>query len=213
MLTRALASEQPLKAEQLERQGSGPGQGQGQEQVQEQVQGQEQGQGQGQGQGQTQQEQQQMHPKQRRGQQLELEQKQSSGVEAMLTPHGLEPTANMSYRDVSASAWYADAVAIASAAGIIKGRADGTFGGDDVITREEMAVMLIRAYDVMNDVKGGRNEYGTEDSSAADVENSIGEGTIRPGNLPAQYGLHSRTAIALLLGRSRQFWKQQLWVC
>ncbi|GAA0134850.1 hypothetical protein YSY43_16900 [Paenibacillus sp. YSY-4.3] len=115
-------------------------------------------------------------PERQHEQQSGLEQKQSSGFEPVLAPQGLEPSANLSYRDVPASAWYADTVAMASAAGIIKGRADGTFGGNDAITREEMAVMLIRTYAVMNGAKDNASADGAEDLKAADNANSIGEG-------------------------------------
>jgi pullulanase len=51
-----------------------------------------------------------------------------------------------SFSDVPAAAWYAADVTAASEAGIITGRGDGTFAGDRAVSREEMAVMLIRAY-------------------------------------------------------------------
>lgn len=59
---------------------------------------------------------------------------------------GLNATGAVAFSDVPTSAWYVSAIAAASEAGIITGRADGTFGGNDQVTREEMAVMLIRAY-------------------------------------------------------------------
>ncbi|MFC3803725.1 S-layer homology domain-containing protein [Cohnella sp. GCM10012308] len=56
------------------------------------------------------------------------------------------------FADVPANAWYADAVAKATAAGIVKG-AEGKFRPNDPITREEMAVMLFRAQGVAPDIK------------------------------------------------------------
>ncbi|WP_159081755.1 type I pullulanase [Paenibacillus sp. CAA11] len=50
------------------------------------------------------------------------------------------------FKDVPASSWYAEATGAASQAGLVKGRPDGTFGAQERITREEMAVMLVRAY-------------------------------------------------------------------
>ncbi len=41
-------------------------------------------------------------------------------------------------------AWYADAVAWASANGVVTGYQNGAFGPDDPITREQLAVMLWR---------------------------------------------------------------------
>jgi hypothetical protein len=51
------------------------------------------------------------------------------------------------FADVPADAWYARAVASAAEAGLIAGRDTGSFQPDSLITREEMAVMLVRAYE------------------------------------------------------------------
>lgn len=48
------------------------------------------------------------------------------------------------YNDVASNTWYADAVAWASAEGIVGGYGNGQFGPDDRITREQLAVMLWR---------------------------------------------------------------------
>ncbi|WP_336772420.1 S-layer homology domain-containing protein [Paenibacillus sp. MMO-58] len=45
-----------------------------------------------------------------------------------------------SFKDVTANAWYADAVAAATEAGIIQGFTDGTFRPNDKITRQQLAV-------------------------------------------------------------------------
>ncbi|WP_138752808.1 S-layer homology domain-containing protein [Paenibacillus sinopodophylli] len=49
------------------------------------------------------------------------------------------------FADVSASAWYTDAITIAASHGIIKGFDDGTFRPNATITREQMAVMAANA--------------------------------------------------------------------
>lgn len=49
------------------------------------------------------------------------------------------------FTDVSADDWYSDAVGAAKRLGIVQGRKDGSFGGTETITREEMAVMAYRA--------------------------------------------------------------------
>lgn len=59
---------------------------------------------------------------------------------------GLQGDGGSSFTDVDRNKWYADAVAAASGAGIINGRSDGSFAPDATVTREEMAVMLIRAF-------------------------------------------------------------------
>ncbi|MBU5352306.1 glycosyl hydrolase 53 family protein [Paenibacillus barcinonensis] len=47
--------------------------------------------------------------------------------------------------DVKSDQWYADAVRAGLAMNIVQGRADGTFGANDRISRQDMAVMLHRA--------------------------------------------------------------------
>ena len=53
---------------------------------------------------------------------------------------GTEPT----YPDCVKDSWYAKAVAWASGQGVVKGYGNGSFGPDDPITREQLAVMLYR---------------------------------------------------------------------
>ncbi|WP_127534716.1 S-layer homology domain-containing protein [Paenibacillus kobensis] len=57
------------------------------------------------------------------------------------------------YSDVPADAWYADAVGTASRYGIVQGMQGGSFQPSERITREQMAVMIARAFDLA--VKGG----------------------------------------------------------
>ena len=57
-----------------------------------------------------------------------------------------EPKADgaLSFDDVESGTWYFDAVAWASAVGIVNGYEDGTFHPNAYITRQEMALMLAR---------------------------------------------------------------------
>ena len=48
------------------------------------------------------------------------------------------------FSDVAADAWYADAVNWAAAKGIVSGYGDGKFGPSDIVTREQLALMLLR---------------------------------------------------------------------
>jgi len=52
-----------------------------------------------------------------------------------------------SFGDVAADSWYEDAVQAAVRAGLISGYDDGTFAPNRTISREEMAVILVRAYE------------------------------------------------------------------
>lgn len=56
-----------------------------------------------------------------------------------------DPAAVSKLTDVKKDAWYYSAVASAEKLGIVQGRADGTFGTQAVLTRQEMAVLLHRA--------------------------------------------------------------------
>ncbi|WP_168119863.1 LamG-like jellyroll fold domain-containing protein [Paenibacillus sp. HB172176] len=58
----------------------------------------------------------------------------------------LKATDGASYSDVGVDDWYAAAVAAASEAGIVQGQGTGNFAPDATVSREEMAVMLARAY-------------------------------------------------------------------
>ncbi len=51
------------------------------------------------------------------------------------------------FTDVKANAWYYDAVMKAYKAGIITGKGNHKFAPEDSITREEMAVMIYRAWE------------------------------------------------------------------
>ena len=57
---------------------------------------------------------------------------------------GAESTGKAGFPDVADGAWYADAAAWAANAGVITGYADGRFGPNDPVTREQIAAMLQR---------------------------------------------------------------------
>ena len=58
---------------------------------------------------------------------------------------GLTPKANSKFKDVSSSAWYAPYVGTANEYGIVNGVSDTEFDPSGTITRQEAAVMTIRA--------------------------------------------------------------------
>ncbi len=60
---------------------------------------------------------------------------------------GLEAKQEAGFADVASGSWYADAVAAVAEAGIVFGRSATAFAPNATITREEMAVMMIRAYE------------------------------------------------------------------
>lgn len=61
---------------------------------------------------------------------------------------GLEATGTAPFDDVAADAWYAGVVAAAHEAGLVNGKSASTFAPEGSITREEMATILVRAYEL-----------------------------------------------------------------
>jgi hypothetical protein len=58
---------------------------------------------------------------------------------------GLNEAEASTFSDVPANSWFAGAVGASAKAGLIEGFEDGSFGPDERITREQMAVMIARA--------------------------------------------------------------------
>ncbi len=69
------------------------------------------------------------------------------------------------FTDVPQEAWYAEAVAAAAHAGLVTGRSTDGFEPDGTISRQEMAVMLMRAFAF----KTGRQPAGQSDISFTDA--------------------------------------------
>lgn len=66
----------------------------------------------------------------------------------------LTASKSIELEDVKPGSWYADAVAAAYSNGIVKGISETKFGPDQKITREEMGVMMVKAFNL---VKGTTN--------------------------------------------------------
>ena len=54
------------------------------------------------------------------------------------------------FADVPSTAWYYNAVSVASQLGIVSGYGDGNFGPNDLITRQDMALMTYKTAKIMN---------------------------------------------------------------
>ncbi|MEK5436089.1 MULTISPECIES: S-layer homology domain-containing protein [Paenibacillus] len=63
---------------------------------------------------------------------------------------GLTTGGDVSFADVAPSAWYAESISIAYKAGIVSGRSATKFEPAAQITREEITVMLMKAYELKN---------------------------------------------------------------
>ncbi|CAH0122253.1 hypothetical protein PAE9249_04801 [Paenibacillus sp. CECT 9249] len=79
---------------------------------------------------------------------------------------GLTAAGSMTFTDVDPDAWYVEAIAKASSAGIVLGRDSSTFAPNAVITREEMAVMIVRAYKYLH----GAEAAAANSSSFSDTD-------------------------------------------
>lgn len=77
---------------------------------------------------------------------------------------GLEAAKGANFKDVDSSKWYAEAVAAAFEAGIVSGRSADTFAPNATITRQEMAIMIVNAYEV----KAGKKITANSKSGFAD---------------------------------------------
>ncbi|MNO16457.1 Endoglucanase precursor [compost metagenome] len=74
---------------------------------------------------------------------------------------GLKAGGDTAFNDVDSKVWYAGAVAAVSEAGIVLGRSTDTFAPEQSITREEMAVMVVRAYEYLQGAKNISSPAGT----------------------------------------------------
>ncbi|WP_242967196.1 S-layer homology domain-containing protein [Flavonifractor sp. An10] len=113
------------------------------------------------------------------------------------------------FPDVAASAWYADAVNWAAANGYVTGYDNGSYGPEDSLTREQLAVILYR-------YAGSPAPAGTLDSfadaaSASDyavdaLRWAVGEGLLtgKDGGRLDPTGTASRAELAQILARFAQ---------
>lgn len=76
----------------------------------------------------------------------------------------LNTTAENSFSDVSDEAWYAESIKAAASAGLMQGY-QGLFRPEDTITREEMAVVIVKSAALL-----GRSEADQEESSFTDQD-------------------------------------------
>lgn len=80
------------------------------------------------------------------------------------------------FNDVSANAWYAEAVAAAVASGVVNGVSADRFAPNAFITREQMAVMLVRAYEKVHgqlQLAGGQLAFSDASEISEWAERSI----------------------------------------
>lgn len=81
---------------------------------------------------------------------------------------GLNADGQIKFSDIKSDAWYSSYVATASKLGIVSGRSNDTFAPNASITREEMAIMVIRALEVKS---GKKIEPAVGATTFADASN------------------------------------------
>lgn len=89
---------------------------------------------------------------------------------------GLSASKDARFKDVPAGSWYSEAVNAAYEAGIVKGMSAELFGPEKLIQREEMAVMLARANDMIQAVEKVETieiEYSDSDEIASWAISSV----------------------------------------
>ncbi|MBP1988832.1 S-layer homology domain-containing protein [Paenibacillus eucommiae] len=82
----------------------------------------------------------------------------------------LKPVDGAAFADVPSGAWYAEAVGAAAAAGLTEGADGNRFMPEEEVSREQMAVMLLRACEIMTGRKtGGANGSVDRFADQADI--------------------------------------------
>ena len=124
-----------------------------------------------------------------------------------------EVTAENPFRDVEAGQWYTDSIRWAVETGVVTGYNETTFGPEDIITREQLAVILFRyagqqgmdvsrradldAFPDVNSVSSWAMD-AVRWAVAGELINGVGEGVISPA------GTATRAQAAVMLMRFAQ---------
>ncbi|USB35142.1 bifunctional 2',3'-cyclic-nucleotide 2'-phosphodiesterase/3'-nucleotidase [Paenibacillus sp. YPG26] len=97
----------------------------------------------------------------------------------------LKATKAVQLADVSQDSWYADAIAAAYSSGLVNGISSTQFGPDKKITREEMSVMIVKAYNLTTGKTSEAGAAAFKDSSDIstwaknDVAAAVKEGLLK----------------------------------
>ena len=110
------------------------------------------------------------------------------------------------FSDVSTDEWYSSYVASAAVAGLVNGRPDGTFGVGEYITREDIAVILMRIAELkgikFNDGQIKISDFSSVSDYAARSVNSLNSIGIIKGNEkgefePKRYATRAEAAVLI----------------
>ncbi|MEW9124410.1 MAG: S-layer homology domain-containing protein, partial [Thermotaleaceae bacterium] len=101
----------------------------------------------------------------------------------------LEAVEKSKFTDVAENAWYANTVQAAYEAGIVKGMSETTFAPNKSITREEIATMILKAYELK------QGQAVEESSEAAFIDEAQISGW-------AKENINKVVASGLMMGRA-----------
>ncbi len=112
----------------------------------------------------------------------------------LVTAFGFDTKADIAFDDVSEDSWYSEFVKTAVGSGIAKGTSEATFGPEENITRQDMAVMLMNAARIAGKMTESEGELTFPDQaeiadyaktavntlSKAGIINGMGDGSFAP---------------------------------
>jgi pullulanase len=113
---------------------------------------------------------------------------------------GLKAEGQVQFTDIKSEAWYSPYVATAAKLGIVSGRSNDIFAPYATITREEMAVMVIRALEV----KSGKKIEPVADSTAFTDASNISDW--------AEASVKAAAELGLLQGREKNQFAPKGWM-
>jgi hypothetical protein len=79
---------------------------------------------------------------------------------------GLKAEGEQSFGDVDSKKWYAEDITAAAEAGIVNGRTANIFAPEDTLTRQEMTVMLMKAYGILS----GKSIQSSQAATFLDID-------------------------------------------
>ncbi|NOU79000.1 hypothetical protein GC101_08905 [Paenibacillus sp. LMG 31459] len=100
------------------------------------------------------------------------------------------------FTDVKPNAWYSQSIAAAHQAGVIQGKADGSFGVSDPISREDMAVLIYRTSKLLGLTATGGNsgepaaflDLAKISPYAREAVNAVQQGSLMNGLTQGYFG-------------------------
>lgn len=96
-------------------------------------------------------------------------------VKLLSAAFDLQTEAECTYTDIDPSDWHYPYVAAATTLGIAKGYPDGSFSPDEIVSRQDMAVMVQRCLEVVNQepATGQSETFADEDAIAAYAKEAV----------------------------------------